>query len=151
MWLPLRSYAKGTGRECRRVLDRVMGMGREPGMFLCKKNCRCQNVRITNKSEKVCARIFDEFWTCSGLPKISVFGWTIQNIMTLILPLYFDIGRKMFFLREKNRDGEPKPRGVHYWKGKGMEITGTQCLRYVFQKYQVLRGGSSSSGFLKGT
>jgi len=29
-----RSYGKGRGRECMRVLDRVMGMGREPGIFL---------------------------------------------------------------------------------------------------------------------
>jgi len=38
------------------------------------------------ESEKVFARIFDEFLSCSGLPKTSIFiVWTIQNIITRAL------------------------------------------------------------------
>jgi len=32
--LLIRSYGKGTGRECMRAVEKVMGMGREPGIFL---------------------------------------------------------------------------------------------------------------------
>jgi len=51
--------------------DTVMGMGREPGIFLRKAGKK--RLRIASESEKVFARILDEFLGCSGLPKTSVF------------------------------------------------------------------------------
>jgi len=47
-------------------------------------------LRIASESEKVFARILDEFLRCFYLPKISVFsGQTIQNFKTLTPPLMF--------------------------------------------------------------
>ena len=46
-------------------------------------------LRIASESEKVFVRIFVEFLECSGLPKISIFRWTIQNFMTLTPPPVF--------------------------------------------------------------
>jgi len=47
-------------------------------------------LRIASKSEKVFARISDEFFRCFDLPKIIIFsGQTIQNFMTLTSPLIF--------------------------------------------------------------
>jgi len=48
-----------------------------------------KNLRITSESEKVFARIFDEFLRCSDLPKQAFFRWTIQIVMTLTPPPVF--------------------------------------------------------------
>jgi len=59
-----------------------------------KKMCQSQSefffLRIASESEKVFARILDEFLRWFDLPKISIFsGQTIQNFMTLTSPLIF--------------------------------------------------------------
>ena len=47
-------------------------------------------LRIASESEKVFARILDEFFRCLDLPKINVFSRrTVQNFMTLTPPLVF--------------------------------------------------------------
>jgi len=92
--VPLRRNGNGTGTESMRVMDWVMGTGREPGIFLGKDICQCQpankNLRIASESDKVFARILNEFLRCLDLPRISVFSrWTIQNFITLTPPLVF--------------------------------------------------------------
>jgi len=70
-----------------------------------KKICRRQPAyfffRIASESEKVFERIFDDFFRCFDLPKISVFsGQTNQNFKTLTPPLYFEI-QNHFILFQK--------------------------------------------------
>jgi len=92
MCVPWRRNGKGMERESTRVLDRVVGTEREPGIFLWKKLPTSYGIfflKIASESEKVFARILDEFFRCLGLPKINVFRWTIENIMTLTPPPVF--------------------------------------------------------------
>jgi len=86
MWIPLRNYWKETRRECMKVLDRIMGIGRKQGTLLWKKiaGVRRQSFFLDLLSSRR-RRIFD-FLRCSGLPKSSVLRWTIQNFMTLTSP-----------------------------------------------------------------
>ena len=57
MCVPLRKNGNGTGRESMRVMNRVMGTGREPGIFLTPAIF----LRIASESEKMFAKILDEF------------------------------------------------------------------------------------------
>ena len=85
----LKELWEGNGNSHSHNSDTVMGTGREPGIFPFKKICRRQ-LRIASESEKVFARIFDDFFRCFDLPKRSVFsGQTIQNFKTLTPPLIF--------------------------------------------------------------
>ena len=85
---------EGNGNSHSHNSDTLMGTGREPGIFLWKKIWQHQPaiffLRIASESEKVFARILDEFFRFFYLPKISVFsGQTIQNFKTLTPPLTF--------------------------------------------------------------
>jgi len=90
--LPLRSYGKGTGRECMRVLDRIMEMGKEPAIFLWNfLPASAVNffLRIPGKSEKVFARIFDEFLSATVMMTVPKIGKLCLRIYipTLLLPI----------------------------------------------------------------
>jgi len=83
MWLPIRSYGKGTGivnpiTRTQQNPKPNYGNGKGTGNLPMEKKiataspCK-ENMRIASESEKVFAIIFDELSRCSGLPKTSVF------------------------------------------------------------------------------
>ena len=78
---------EGNGKSHSHNSNTVMGMGREPGIFLWKNICWRQpankKLKIASESEKVFARILDEFLKCSGLPKTSVFKMDNSNYYDL--------------------------------------------------------------------
>jgi len=92
--VPLRSYGKGTGivihitqtqlweREGNRECSYTKKFAGLSGQFCF--------LRIASESEKVFARMLDEFFRRFDLPKTSVFsGQTIQDFKTLTPPLIF--------------------------------------------------------------
>ena len=78
MWLPIRSYGKGTGIVIPIIQTQLWEWEVNRESSYEKNICRREPVifflRISSEadSEKVFARIFDEFLRCSGLPKTSV-------------------------------------------------------------------------------
>jgi len=62
------------------------------------------------------ARIVDDFFRCSGLSKISVFRWTIQNIMTGTPPLYFDTDNHCIVSQKSVLHGDNQHEGVQTYK-----------------------------------
>jgi len=75
---------KGMHEGCGQSYENGKGTGNYP-----MKKIWPKKLRIASESEKVIARIIDEFFRCSGLLKTSAFRWTIQNIMTLTPPPVF--------------------------------------------------------------
>jgi len=75
----LKESCEGNGNSHSHNSDTVMGMGREPGIFVRKKNCQRQPaiffVRIASESKKVFLRGFWKiFFRCFDLPKTIVFS-----------------------------------------------------------------------------
>jgi hypothetical protein len=83
----LKDLWEGNGKGVHEGCGQSCGNGKGTRKLAMEKNCWRQLanfvLRIASEPEKVFTRIFHEFYRCSGLPKISVFRWTIQNIMTL--------------------------------------------------------------------
>ena len=75
MWLPTRSYGKGTGIVIPIIQTQLWEWeGNQESSYETKMDWRRQFfLRIASESEKVFAKIFDEFFRCPGLPKTSVF------------------------------------------------------------------------------
>ena len=93
MCVPLSSYGKGTGIIIPITQTQLWEReGNQESSYETKFAGVSRHffLRIASESEKVFARILDEFLRCSDLPKISIFsGQTIQNFMTSTTLLIF--------------------------------------------------------------
>ena len=85
VWLLIRSYGKGTGIVIPKNLDRVMGMGSEPGMFVW-----IVFFWESLSSLRMCFQGFlTNFLGVEVCQKKAFFRWTFQIIMTLTPPPVF--------------------------------------------------------------
>ena len=109
MCVPLRSYGKGTEIVIPITQTKLWERERNQEFSFKKLPASAGNyfLRIASESEKVFARILDEFFRCFDLPEISVFsGQIIRNFKTLTPPLYFEIENHFILFQKSVLDGE---------------------------------------------